>query len=155
VLTKKVGSGYVLGTSKSATTTDFVYEPDGNAHNVGDVLFVVAGYQRVAGVQTNINLWINPPSSSFGSNQPPVATLTAVTGNTALNNGGARVFALLCQFATAPGGVIDDVRIGADWATVTGGPGIYASPTNQTRNAGTNATFKVGAFSGPPLSYQW
>jgi hypothetical protein len=155
VLTKKVGSGYVLGTSKSATTTDFVYEPDGNAHNVGDVLFVVVGYQRVASVQTNINLWINPPASSFGSNQSPAATLTAVTGNTALNNGGARVFALLCQFATAPSGVIDDVRIGADWATVTGGPGIYASPTNQTRNAGTNATFKVGAFSSTPLSYQW
>ena len=114
LLTKKVGSGFVLGTSRTGLTADFVYEPDGNAHNVGDVLFVVQGYQRVAGVQTNVNLWINPPSSSFGSSTPPAPTLSApypigaFTG--ALNTNGARAFAVLCQFATAPSGVIDDLR---------------------------------------------
>ena len=155
VLTKKVGSGYVLGTSKSATTTDFVYEPDGSAHNVGDVLFVVQGYQQAAGGQTNVVLWINPSSSSFGASTPPAASVTALTGITALNVNGARLFALMCQFANAPSGVIDDLRIGTDWATVTGGPGIYSAPTNQTFNAGTNATLKAGAFGGAPLSYQW
>jgi hypothetical protein len=156
LLTKKVGAGYVLGTSKSSTTTEFVYEPDANAHNVGDVVFVVMGYQRTAGVQTNVNLWINPLSSTFGASVAPSATLTAVGNSTttALNNS-ARVFAILCQFPTAPTGVIDDVRIGNDWATVTGGPGIYTSPTNQTRNAGTNVTFTAAAFGGTPLSYQW
>ena len=48
VLTKKVGSGFVLGTSMTQLTADFVYEPDANAHNVGDVLFVVQGYQQDA-----------------------------------------------------------------------------------------------------------
>lgn len=155
VLTKKVGGGYVLGTGKSATTTDFVYEPDGNAHNIGDVLFVVAGYQRVAGVQTNVNLWINPSASSFGSNQPPVPTLTAVTGGTALNTAGARFFGILCQFTTAPSGVIDELRVTTNWASATGGADIYAQPTNQTANAGTSAILRVGAFGGTPLSYQW
>jgi hypothetical protein len=155
VVTKKVGSGFVLGTSRSANTADFVYEPDGNAHNVGDVLFVVQGYQQAAGDQTNVNLWINPASSSFGSGTPPAPTVAALSGITALNVNGARSFALLCQFATAPSGVIDDIRIATDWAAVTGGPGIYAQPTNQTANAGTAATFTVGVFGGTPLSYQW
>ena len=155
VVTKKVGSGFVLGTSKSATTSDFVYEPDGSAHNVGDVLLVVQGYQRDGTTQTNVNLWINPPSSSFGASTPPAPTLTALTGSTALNNNGARVWGLLCQFANAPSGVVDDVRVSTDWAAVTGGPGLYASPTNQTANAGAAVVFNVGAFGGTPLSYQW
>ncbi|HVM48324.1 MAG TPA: immunoglobulin domain-containing protein [Candidatus Acidoferrum sp.] len=158
VLAKKVGSGYVLGTSMNQYTTNFVYEASGNAHNVGDVLFVVQAYLRNAGVQTNVFLWVNPPSSSFGSNAPPAPTLIAPltpTANTALNNDGARGFALLCQYANAPSGVIDDVRFGTDWATVTGGPGLYASPSNQTFNAAATATLSVGAFGGTPLSYQW
>jgi hypothetical protein len=121
VLTKKVGSGFVLGTSKSASTTDFFYEPDSNAHNVGDVLFVVQGYQQAAGHQTNVVLWINPSPSSFGSSSPPPPTITAATGITALNINGARLWVLLCQFTTAPSGVIDDLRVATDWASVTGG----------------------------------
>jgi hypothetical protein len=113
-------------------------------------------YQRVGGVQTNVNLWINPPASSFGSSQPPAPTVVATAGNLALNNNSARGFALLCAFANAPSGVIDDFRVTTnDWSAVTGGPGIYVSPTNLTRNAGTNATFRVGAFGGAPLGYQW
>jgi hypothetical protein len=156
IVTKKVGSGYVLGTSKSATATDFIYEPDTAAHNVNDVLFVVMSYQRIGGVQTNVLVWINPPTSSFGSNQPPAPTLIATSGNTALNNNSARGFALLCAFANAPTGIIDDLRITTnDWAAVTGGPAVYSSPANQTRNAGTTATFQVAAFGGAPLGYQW
>ena len=155
LLTKKVGSGFVLGTSRSPTATDFVYEPDGNAHNVGDVLFVVQGYQQAAGGQTNVLLWVNPPSSSFGASTPPAASVTALTGLTALNVNGARLFALMCQFANAPSGVIDDIRISTNWATVTGGADIYAQPTNTPANAGTTATLAVGAFGGAPLSYQW
>src|SRR6266576_6229179 len=155
VVTKKIGSGFVLGTGKSAAPADFVYEPDANAHSVGDVLFVVQGYQREGGVQTNVNLWINPSAASFGSSTPPAPTLTALTGNTALNNNGARSFALLCQFDKAPSGVIDDLRVSTNWASVTGGADIYAQPTNRTANAQTTATFTVGAFGGPPLNYQW
>jgi hypothetical protein len=159
VLTKKVGSGYVLGTSMTQLTADFIYEPDANAHNVGDTLFIVQGYQQTVGVETNVQLWINPSASSFGASTPPPATLTApVSGgalNGKLNANGARLWVLLCQFTTAPSGVIDDVRIATDWAAVTGGPGIYMQPTNQTADAGTSVTFTVRAFGGTPLSYQW
>jgi hypothetical protein len=155
VVTKKVGSGFVLGTSRSASTSDFVYEPDGNAHNVGDVLFVVQGYQQVAGGATNINLWINPSAATFGASSPPAPTLAATSGTTALNSSRARLWAMMCQFATAPSGVIDDVRIATDWATVTGGPAIYSVSSNQTYNAGSTATLNVGAFGGAPLGYQW
>jgi hypothetical protein len=155
VLTKKVGSGFVLGTSRSAATADFAYEPDGAAHNVGDVLFVVQGYQQAAGNQTNVLLWVNPPSVSFGASTPPPASVTATNGITALNVNGARLFALMCQFANAPAGIIDDLRIATSWATATGGADIYAQPTNAPANAGTTATFRVGAFGGAPLSYQW
>ncbi len=155
VVTKRVGDGFVLGTSRSASPADFVYEPDTAAHNVGDVLFVVQGYQQAAGDQTNVVVWINPASSSFGADTAPAPTLTATSGITALNVNGARAWALLCQFPTAPSGVIDDVRLGTNWATVTGGPGIHAQPTNQTVNAGTTALLSVGAFGGAPLNYQW
>ncbi len=155
LLTKKVGSGFVLGTSRSATTANFVYEPDVNAHNLGDVLFVVAGYQRDGTVRTNVNLWINPASSSFGSITPPAPTLSALTGITALNTSGARAFALLCQFPSAPSGIIDDLRVGTNWASITAGPDIFTQPTNLTLNAATTATFTVGAFGGLPLHYQW
>ena len=85
VLTKKVGSGYVLGTSMTQLTADFIYEPDANAHNVGDILFVVQGYQQTVGVETNVQLWINPSASSFGASTPPPATLTAPFSGGALN----------------------------------------------------------------------
>jgi len=35
LVTKKVGDAYVLGVSMNQVTANFVYEPDGNAHNVG------------------------------------------------------------------------------------------------------------------------
>jgi len=156
LVTKKVGSGYVLGISRSANTADFVYEPDAAAHNLNDVLFVVGVYQRIAGVQTNISLWINPPASSFGSNQPPDATLVTLTGNSALNNNSARAFGILCQFAGAPGGIIDDVRVATNWTFATGGnPAILQNPTNRIVPPGNNAIFTVVARGTPTLSYQW
>jgi len=156
LVTKKVGSGYVLGISKSASTADFVYEPDAAAHNLNDVLFVVGVYQRTAGVQTNVSLWINPPASSFGSNQPPAATLVALTGNTGINNNSARAFGIMCQFPGAPGGIIDDVRVATNWAFATGGdPAILQGPTNRIVPPGNNASFSVLARGTPTLSYQW
>jgi hypothetical protein len=156
LVTKKVGSGYVLGISRSASITDFVYEPDVAAHNLNDVLFVVGVYQRIAGVQTNVSLWINPPASSFGSNQPPPATLVALTGNTGINNNSARAFGIFCQFAGAPGGTIDDVRVATNWAFATGGdPAILQGPTNRIVPPGNTANFSVAARGTPTLSYQW
>ena len=50
--------------------------------NVGDVVFVVVSYERAGGA-TNINLWVNPPMSSLGSNAPPAATASVPQGSAA------------------------------------------------------------------------
>jgi hypothetical protein len=157
LVSKRVGDGYVLGISRSANTADFVYEPDGAAHTTNEVLLVVGCYQREAGVQTNINLWVNPPASSFGSNQPPPPTLVATSGNSALNNNSARAFGILCQFPSEPRGLIDDVRVAInDWAFVSGGdPAILVQPVSQTLPAGATASFTVTARGTPTLTYQW
>ena len=157
LVTKKVGDGYVLGTSRSATVADFVFEPDGAAHAINEVVFVVMGYQRAGGVQTNVQLWINPPLSSLGSNQPPAATVVATAGNSALNASSARMFVVLCQFPGAPSGIIDDVRVSTnDWEFVTGGdPAVTTAPPNRSVPQGNNTTFSVVARGTPTLTYQW
>ena len=156
VVVKKSGGGFVLGLARndnSPTFTDYVY--DTTVYNVNDTLFVVGSYDKIGGT-TNVNLWVNPPASSFGSNAAPAATASAVTFTTANGDISANVagFVISGQNFAAPSGIIDDVCIGTNWATVTGGPGIYLSPTNQTRNAGSNVTFTAAAF-GDSLTYQW
>ena len=96
LVTKTSGSGYVLGVGKGSTTADYVYDPTERA--VGDVVFVVVSYERAGGA-TNVNLWVNPPSSSFGSNAPPapVASVPQGSGVNDLNANGIRAFVLSCQ----------------------------------------------------------
>lgn len=157
LLTKKVGSGYVLGTSRSANTADFIYEPDASAHSVGEVVLVVMSYYRPTTAQPDINLWINPPFSSLGSNQPPAPTISATSGTTALNGNNARAFGVLGQFPGAPEGIIDDVRIATnDWSFVTGGdPAILTNPTNRNVAQNGSTSFSITARGTPTLSYQW
>ncbi|MDB6122213.1 MAG: hypothetical protein JWQ71_1206 [Pedosphaera sp.] len=156
LLTKKSGSGYALGVGRNSTTTDFVY--DSTVYNVNDVLFIVGSYELVGGA-TNVNLWINPSSSSFGSTNAPSPTVSAVNftstvGN--LNTSGVQGFAVLCQNTTAPSGILDELRIGTNWSSVTGGdPAILTSPVSQTIPPGNNATFSVTARGTATLTYQW
>lgn len=164
LLTRKVTStSYVLGTGKSSSTADFIYEPDGSAHNVGDVVFVVASHQRANGV-TNLHLWINPPSESFGSDAAPGPTLVAPIASTTtggLNNSNARAFAIMNQYNNTPGCLIDDVRVATDWKYVTGGDrvitpvSITAQPVSRTVAPGAKAVFGVGASGSEPFTFQW
>lgn len=156
LLTKRVDSGYVLGVGRNNTTADYVY--DTTVHNVDDLVFVVGSHEVTGGV-TNVNLWINPPSSSFGSDTPPAATLTAVNSTSttgALNTNGVQAFVILCQYTNAPSGVLDELRVGTHWAAVTGGdPVIIAEPQSRSVTAGGKAIFAVTASGSAPLSYQW
>jgi Immunoglobulin I-set domain/Immunoglobulin domain len=156
LLTKKSGSGYVLGVGRNSTTSDFVY--DTTVYNVNDVLFVVGSYELVGGT-TNVNLWINPSSSSFGSTNAPTPTVSAInftstTGN--LNTAGVQGFVVLCQNTTAPSGILDELRIGTNWSSVTGGdPAILTSPVSQTIPPGNSAIFNITARGTATLTYQW
>ena len=157
VVTKKVGDGYVLGLSRNNTAGDNVY--DTTVYSTNDVVFIVGSYDRIGGV-TNVNLWINPASSSFSTDPAPAATLTvtSVTSFTGDLNPAGPIsgFVVLCQNATAPGGILDDLRIGTNWSFVTGGdPAIIIQPTNRTVPPGNSAAFSVVARGTPTLSYQW
>jgi hypothetical protein len=157
LVAKKVDSlNYVLGVSKTATTSDFAYESTSSPHAVNETVFVVVAFERTAS-QTNVYAWINPPASSFGSNAAPAPTLTATSGTSALNVNGPRAFGILCQFSTAPSGVIDELRIATnDWAYVTGGnPAILVPPSSLNLVGGNNASFTVTARGTPAVGYMW
>ena len=66
----------------SATHLRLCVRSDARAHNVGDVLFVVQGYQQAAGGPTNVYLWINPDSlelwlkhAALANSSPPLPAL--------------------------------------------------------------------------------
>ena len=152
------GGGYVLGVGKGTTTADYRY--DSTVRAVGDVVFVVVSYERAGGV-TNINLWVNPPASSFGSNAPPasVASVPQGSGLNDLNANGVRAFILSCQTTTSPTCIIDEVCVATNWANVTGGNptfpiSIAAEPASRTVEVGDRVAFVVGAEGTSP-SYQW
>lgn len=159
VVTKRLNNGFVIGLARNNVVADYVY--DTVERNVNDVLFLVGSYELVGGV-TNVNLWINPDTNTFGSLTPPAPTLSASnysgTGG-ALNVNGVRSFAILCQNAIAPSGIIDELRVEKTWANATGGQptvplSIVAQPTPRTVAAGANVAFSVGVTGTSP-SYQW
>ena len=154
LVTKKNGTSYQLGIGRGTTTTD--YQFDSTLRNLNDVVFVVASYERFD-TSTNVNLWVNPATSTFGANAAPPATASLVNGNSAgdINASGVSAFVLSCQNAAIPSVTIDDVRVGKTWKYVTGGPEIGTQPANMTRNAGSNAVFSVVAQGTSPLSFQW
>ena len=155
LVAKRSGAGYVLGIGKGSTASEFAY--DATVRNIGEVLFVAVAYERV-GLATNVNLWVNPPASSFGSNAPPAANATITSGSTAgeISANSARAFVISCQTATAPSGIIDELRIATNWAYVSGGdPAILINPVNRTVPPGGTAIFSVTARGTPSLTYQW
>jgi arylsulfatase A-like enzyme len=117
ILTRRSGAGFVLGIGKSTTPADYVY--DTTVYHPGDVLFVVAAYERT-GSGTIANLWINPSPETFGASAAPEPTLTCTTGTQGdINVNGVRAFVIACQKPDAPTGLIDELRIGTDWSFVT------------------------------------
>lgn len=156
ILTKATNGGYVLGVGRNNTVSDYVY--DTTVHSTNETLFIVGSYEYFGSV-TNVNLWINPPTNSFGSNTPPAPTVSAVhfsntTGD--INTNRVQGFVILCQNSNTPSGFIDELRIGTNWADVTGGdPVILSQPINQSKPPGGTATFTVEARGTASLSYQW
>lgn len=120
ILTRKSGAGFVLGIGKSTTPADYVY--DTTVYHPGEVLFVVAAYERT-GSGTIADLWINPSPATLGASAAPAPTLTCTTGTQGdINVNGVRAFVIACQKPDAPTGLIDELRIGTDWSFVTGSP---------------------------------
>jgi arylsulfatase A-like enzyme len=153
LVAKRTGAGYQLGIGLNST--EFAYAT--NVFNLNDVVFVVASW-TYTGTRTNANLWVNPAAASFGASTPPAPSAGVTNGTTggALNASGPRAFLVSCLNATAPGGILDELRVHTNWSYVTGGdPAILTPPSSQTLPPGENAAFTVRARGTPTLSYRW
>jgi hypothetical protein len=155
---KQSGGGYVVGVGKGTTQTDYVY--DTTVRNLGEVVFVVVSYERAGGA-TNVNLWVNPPSSSFGTITPPAPTASVPPGSGAgdMNASPISAFVLSCQTVTMPSCIIDEVRVATNWAYVTAGNptfpvAINVNPASRNVRTGDRVSFVVGN-SGTLPTYQW
>lgn len=73
----RVGTQYQLGFDTASTTTNY----DATLRNVGDVVFVVMGYDF--GTNT-LNAWFNPNLSTFSAATPATLTVTPTTALTAI-----------------------------------------------------------------------
>ncbi len=161
ILTKATNGGYVLGIGRNNTPSDYVF--DTTVHNVGDTLFIVASYELVLSnttvIRTNVNLWINPNTNSFGTTNVPSPTVSAVnTTSTAgeINTNRVAGFCIVCQNSNAPSGLIDQVRVSTTWVDATGGdPSIVVPPSSASVPPGNTVHFTVAATGTPTLTYQW
>ncbi len=153
LVTKRSGAGYQLGIGLNST--EFAYAT--NVFDLGDLVFVVASWAYGAS-GTSANLWVNPAPSSFGASTPPTPSAGVTNGATGgvLNASGPRAFLISCLNSTAPGGILDEVRVHTNWVYVTGGnPAILAPPLSQALSPGQNAAFTVAARGTPTLTYRW
>jgi hypothetical protein len=112
--------GFNLGVSKSGGTTFGAWAPQN--FNVGDIIFVVGRYTfiGVTGTDDTCDMWLNPSSSTFGSNAPPAPTIAGI------GPGGSdlpqidRVFFRSGGSTSSPTKlVVDELRVGFTWADVT------------------------------------
>ena len=128
----------------------------------GQTVFVVLRQQIITGLANDIyDLWIDPPTNSFGVDELSVPPPSVTVG---VAEGGAED-----QSGTGPGrfwiasGIsseFDELRVASSWDQVTPpfgqclAPGFNSEPTNATVVAGINATFRVSPTGTSP-SVQW
>jgi hypothetical protein len=126
---------------------------------VGQTVFVVVRQQIITGVSNDVeDLWINPPTNSFGTNEANIPPVSATTSDGAED-----------QSTTGPGrfwifyglnAEMDEIRIATNWADATPPvnqcitAGFTAQPTNITQVAEINAILSFDSDS-TGASYQW
>ena len=109
-----------------------------------------------------MDLWINPPANSFGTNEANVPTPDAVSppgdGNADASTTGPGRFAITDN---GPKAELDELRISTNWADVTPPFGqcltasVSTSPTNVTQVGGIDARLVVKAANSTAPTYQW
>ena len=127
--------------------------------NVGDTVFVVVRHQILPGASDDeIDLWIDPPASSFGADEmslPPPSVSTTTGTEPSSTTGPGRFYV-----DSGANAEFDELRIATNWATVTPpfgqcvSAGITTSPISQTNVAEISDFFTVVA-SGTSPTYQW
>ncbi|WP_309399710.1 PEP-CTERM sorting domain-containing protein [Cerasicoccus maritimus] len=108
---KGIGGGAVVDTTEYLANTTY---------------FIVVAYTPEGGLSGSGSLWVNPDSSSFGTETAPTVTLSDAGGYA------ADIATLLLdkQYSATPGFNVDEIRVGTSWADVTPAtvpePGHYA-----------------------------
>jgi hypothetical protein len=158
LVAQRVGSNVQLGlTRPGGTTTNYAT----TNLAAGQTFFVVIRQQVIppAATPDTIDLWINPPAESFGTNEsgiPPVSTTTSDGTDDTSNTGPGRLW-IIPSGADAD---MDEIRIANTWAEATPPTtqcltaSLVSSPASVTQVEGINTTFKVVAGGTSP-SYQW
>ena len=121
ILGDGVGNTYQIGIYKSSGTTSGALAP--NLFTTNDTVFVVARYTFRPDTTTDdtCDLWLNPPSSTFGDLNPPPPTLADQgAGRTDL----AYLDGFMWRVGTGTAGgypkrTVDEWRLGYSWADVT------------------------------------
>lgn len=130
---RAAGFGYNVGLSKISSTIW-----DNTVHAVGETLFVVGSYTLNTGSTSDDTsaMWINPFFTTFGAPAPPAPTLTSAAGND-ISSQVIRSLLLRDALSTEPVVIIDELRIGTNWASVTPPGPIPANPTLTASSAGS------------------
>lgn len=155
---KRTGNDIQLGLSRvNGTTTNYTSK----TVIAGETFFVVVRQHIIPTATTpdEIDLWINPPAESFGTDEStvPPADATTSDGTDDTSNSGPGRFWIVASGAAAN---IDEIRIANTWAEATPptgqciSAGVESDPESVTQVAGISATFEaVGSGTSP--SYQW
>jgi hypothetical protein len=150
---------YVLGVNKMGNASTVTF--DTTTRSTSDQLFIVVGYtidgSSVANNDT-VRMWINPSSSSFGQLTPPSATVTGASASDSdQNNGGFDNFQMGVRSTSQPDLlIVDEIRLGTNWAQVTGGPIAKGLPATGSVIFGSNVTLNAkGSGNGLAATYKW
>lgn len=107
------GSNFNIGLSnRSNSTPNYAI----GTYSLSTTYFLVGSYTFNSGTGDDASsLWIDPISSSFGADTAPTPSLTATGGTdmTAISQ------FLIRGAAGSPSGIMDELRIGTTWASVT------------------------------------
>jgi hypothetical protein len=141
VWTLKDGDNYKIGLDKSTSTTNHVFTS--STYAINENVFVVISYDFASNTS---KMWVNP--TELGGTEPTQTLLATLgTDRTSLD----RVFLRQDSDSETPFLVVDEIRVGNTWASVTPsdsasindseieGFSIYPNPTHNTINIFTTA----------------
>jgi len=127
------GGGYLFGIGRGTGSTNRFWETNA-PRNLGDVAFVVASYEFVAGnLNDNVRLWVNPNPSTFGGANYPTPDVFIDSVNLVSSDADISTlnsFLLINRNAGSPAVmIVDELRLGTSWADVTGGSSAVIIPS--------------------------
>ena len=113
IFVRASGGGYELGIANRSNGTPTYHS---TVYSLNSTVFLVASYEFVTGTGNDVSsLWINPAPATFGETAIPTATVTHTGGTdmTAISQ------FLVRGAAGSPVGLLDELRVGTTWASVT------------------------------------